>query len=343
MRPASDPIDTMRPYPRSIIGSSTARTQLMKPHVSIAISRSHSARGLSVNRRSTVQPAQLTSTSIRPIELRANCTVEETDSQSVTSVWRATIVPDGASCSTFLACASSTSAITTRAPSAAKPSVIARPRLEAPPVTMTTRPLSPRSIAAEFWRKRKWRAAKPPSRDLLLRHLARAVAVQRANERGGQAFQRAAASGHQDLGHHVELALRQGAGDRHHRRRGGARAPHLGLVALGLGQAERLDRGRVAQPDRPTSRAFGLARDPDERRLALRLRLAGVGARPVDVDRHLRLGQLRLHVGGAARLLQSTRTVCASFCCSNVAFSWLAISRRVSTLTSSCGKATSWM
>ena len=86
MRPASDPIETMRPYPRSIIGSSTARTQLMKPHVSMAISRSHSARGLSVNSRSTVQPAQLTSTSTRPIELLTNCTVEVTDSQSVTSV-----------------------------------------------------------------------------------------------------------------------------------------------------------------------------------------------------------------------------------------------------------------
>src|SRR5207253_1664093 len=117
----------------------------------------------------------------------------------------------------------STSAITTRAPSAAKPSVIARPRLDAPPVTMTTRPSSPRSIAAEFWRKRKWRAAEPPSRNLLLRRLVRSVAVERPHERGRQ---------------------------------------------------------------------------------ALRLRLAGVGARPVDVDRYLRFRQLRLHVGGAVRLLQ---------------------------------------
>jgi len=45
IRPASEPMETMRPYPRSIIGSSTARTELMKPHVSIAISRSHSSRG----------------------------------------------------------------------------------------------------------------------------------------------------------------------------------------------------------------------------------------------------------------------------------------------------------
>src|SRR5438105_6119935 len=36
--------------------------------------------------------------------------------------------------------------MTTRAPSPAKPSAIARPRLDAPPVTITTRPLSPRSI-----------------------------------------------------------------------------------------------------------------------------------------------------------------------------------------------------
>src|SRR2546421_9188970 len=251
MRPASDPIETMRPYLRSTIVSSTARTQLMKPHVSIAISRSHSLRGFSVNRRSIVQPAQLTSTSTRPIDDSTNWTADVTESQSVTSVWRAVIVPDGASRSTFRACLSSTSAMTTRAPSPAKPSAIARPRLDAPPVTITTRPLSPRSIAAEFWRKRKWRAAEPPSRDLLLRRLVRSVAVERPHERGRQALQRAAASGDQDLGHHVELALRQCAGDRHRRRRRRAEAPHLGLVALGLGQAERLDRCRVAQPDCP--------------------------------------------------------------------------------------------
>ena len=46
--------------------SSTARVALMKPHMSMAISRSHSSRGFSVNRRSTVQPAQLTSTSTPP-------------------------------------------------------------------------------------------------------------------------------------------------------------------------------------------------------------------------------------------------------------------------------------
>ena len=86
MRPASEPIETIRPYRRSIMGSRTARTLLMKPHVSIAISRSHSARGFSVNRRSIVQPAQLTSTSTFPIELTANSTVDETESQSVTSV-----------------------------------------------------------------------------------------------------------------------------------------------------------------------------------------------------------------------------------------------------------------
>src|SRR3989454_3052666 len=303
MRPASDPIDTMRPYPRSTIGSSTARTQLMKPHVSIAISRSHSARGLSVKSRSTVHPAQLTSTSMRPIELRVNCTVEETDSQSVTSVRRATTVPCGASDCTFFACMSSTSAITTRAPSAAKPRAMARPRLEAPPVTMTTRPSSPRSIAAEFWRKRMWRAARPPSGALLLGRLARAVAVQRPHERGRQALQRAA-SGHQDLGHHVELALRQGSGDRHRSRWRRAEAPPLGLVPLGPGQAERFDSGRVAKAYRPAPRTFRLAGDPDERRLALSLSLTGVGARPVDVDRHLRFGQLRLHVGRATCLLQ---------------------------------------
>ena len=122
----------------------------MNPQVSIAISRSHSLRGFSMNNRSIVHPAQLTRTWTPPIELSANSTVEATDSQSVTSVWRATMVPDGASDSTFLACSSSTSAITTRAPSFANPRVIARPRFDAPPVTMTTRPVSPRSIAGSL-------------------------------------------------------------------------------------------------------------------------------------------------------------------------------------------------
>src|SRR5207253_1273364 len=62
------------------------------------------------------------------------------------------MVPGAASDATFLDCSSSTSAITTRAPSAAKPSVIARPRFDAPPVTMTTRPVNPRSTG-QFWRK----------------------------------------------------------------------------------------------------------------------------------------------------------------------------------------------
>src|SRR5690348_14353907 len=44
------------------------------------------------------------------------------------------------------------SATITRAPSCAKPRVMARPRLDAPPVTMTTRPVSPRSMRLEVWR-----------------------------------------------------------------------------------------------------------------------------------------------------------------------------------------------
>src|SRR5436189_120226 len=59
MRPASEPIETIRPYRRSTILSRTARTLLMKPQTSIAISRSHSARGFSMKRRSIVQPARV--------------------------------------------------------------------------------------------------------------------------------------------------------------------------------------------------------------------------------------------------------------------------------------------
>src|SRR5260370_24984514 len=122
----------------------------MKPHVSIAISRSHSLRGFSMKSRSTVQPAQFTSTSTAPNEPRANSTADETESQSVTSTCRATIAPAGASASTLLACSRSTSATKTRAPSPAKPRLIARPRLDAPPVTMTTGLFNPSPIRAQI-------------------------------------------------------------------------------------------------------------------------------------------------------------------------------------------------
>src|SRR6266550_4855739 len=238
MRPASDPIETMRPYPRLIIGSSTARTVLMNPHVSIAISRSHSLRGFSMNRRSIVHPAQFTRTWTPPIELSANSTVEETDSQFVTSVWRATMVPEGASDSTLRACSSSTSAITTRAPSLAKPKVMARPRFEAPPVTMTTFPLSPRSIAGSLIGEDQGARA-PWSVVRLLLGFGFPVAVQRAHERRGQAFQRAPAACHQDLRHDVELAFGKRVGDGHRGRRRRAQARDLSLIALRLGEAER--------------------------------------------------------------------------------------------------------
>src|SRR5207245_10549198 len=163
----------------------------MNPQVSIAISRSHSLRGFSMNNRSIVHPAQLTRTWTPPIELSANSTVEATDSQSVTSVWRATMVPEGASDSTFFACSSSTSAITTRAPSLAKPTVIARPRFDAPPVTMTSFPDSPRSIAGSLIGEDQGAWAPWSSLRLLL-GLGLAVAVQRSHERGGKAVQRAA-------------------------------------------------------------------------------------------------------------------------------------------------------
>src|SRR5216684_7703719 len=137
----------------------------MKPHVSIAISRSHSSRGFSMKSRSTVQPAQFTSTSTAPNETRANSTADETESQSVTSTCRAMIDPAGASASTLLACSRSTSAIKTRAPSPAKPRLIARPRLDAPPVTITTRPFNPRSIQCPPKRSVDLELVPPQDRD----------------------------------------------------------------------------------------------------------------------------------------------------------------------------------
>src|SRR5207253_7699057 len=116
------------------------------------------------------------------------------------------MVPGAASDATFLDCSSSTSAITTRAPSAAKPSVIARPRFDPPPVTMTTLPVSPRSIGGSLIVEDQGAPA-PWSAERLLRGLGFAVPVQAAHERGGQALQRAAAR-HEHLRHDVEIAFR---------------------------------------------------------------------------------------------------------------------------------------
>ena len=55
--------------------------------------------------------------------------------------------PSGPAAITASACASSTSAISTRAPSSAKPSVSARPMFDAPPVMTTLLPSRFRSIA----------------------------------------------------------------------------------------------------------------------------------------------------------------------------------------------------
>src|SRR5215210_212033 len=153
MRPASEPIETMRPEPRSIMCSSTAWVALMKPHMSMAISRCHSWRGFSMKRRSTVQPAQLTSTSTPPSVSIARSMVALTSSASVTSVRRCVMPPSRPSAITASACASSTSAIMTLAPSWAKPSVRARPMFDAPPVITTPLPSRFRSTSAHHLRR----------------------------------------------------------------------------------------------------------------------------------------------------------------------------------------------
>ena len=135
MRPASEPIETIRPDPRSIMWSSTARVALMKPHMSMAISRSHSSRGFSMNRRSTVQPAQLTSTSTPPsVSIAWSIVARHLVRVGDVGAALADAAPPDPAAITASACASSTSAISTRAPSSAKPSVRARPMFEAPPV-----------------------------------------------------------------------------------------------------------------------------------------------------------------------------------------------------------------
>src|SRR5579859_5676518 len=157
-------------------------------------------------------------------------------------------------------------------------------------------------------RRRQGERALRPQPLLLFRlrlgAVAVATAVQAAHERRRQALDRAAASGDQHVRHDVELALRQGVGHGDRSRRPGAQALDLRPVALRLGEAQRLDRRRVAETDRAPARAFGLAREAHERGLAAGLRLAGAGTGAVDVHGHLRLGELRLHLGRAARLLQ---------------------------------------
>src|ERR1700716_958931 len=157
-------METMRPRRRSIMPSSTARVQLMNPHMSTAISRSHSSRGFSMNSRSTVQPAQLTRTSTPPRRCWASAAMAWTDSQEVTSVDTNSAPP--ASAAVRAPRSPSRSAISTRAPSAAKPRTTARPMLEAPPVTTTPRPARPRSIGGHSGDKRKGEPSPPlPSVD----------------------------------------------------------------------------------------------------------------------------------------------------------------------------------
>src|SRR2546423_13601370 len=104
--------------------------------------------------------------------------------------------------------------MTARAPSFANPSAIARPRFEAPPVTMTMRPLRPRSTAAKFWRKRV-EGGTAALLCLLLRRFGLAVAVQRAHERGGEAFQSPASPRHSTLGPTAEIAFDTAVGIGH--------------------------------------------------------------------------------------------------------------------------------
>src|SRR5439155_17023714 len=130
--------------------------------------------------------------------------------------------------------------MTARAPSLANPSAIARPRFEAPPVTMTMRPLRPRSTAAKFWRKSVEGGA-AALLCLLLRRLGLAVAVQRAHERGGEAFQSPASARDEHLVHDVKIAFGQRVADGYRRRLRGAKAFDLRLVAFRLLQSERLD------------------------------------------------------------------------------------------------------
>src|ERR1043165_2013473 len=128
----------MTPRPARIMCGTTARVQTKTP-LRLTLTTAANAASSIVETTapsfpltscaSRTMPALVTRTSMRPCSLTTSSTARSTDSRLVTSIFGSVV----------------TSHTTTRAPSAANRSAVARPMPAAPPVTMTTRSLRFRS------------------------------------------------------------------------------------------------------------------------------------------------------------------------------------------------------
>ena len=131
----------------------------------------------------------------------------------------------------------------------------------------------------------------------------RQVAHQRRREPVDRPAAPTAAAGDEHLGHHREVTLGDRVRHRDDRGRAAAQRLGLGLEPDGSCEPERLGGLRLGEPDRLDPRGFGPTGELHVRGFALALVLARLGFVGLDLHAHLRAGELRLHVGGALRLL----------------------------------------
>lgn len=94
-----------------------------------------------------------------------------------------------------------------------------------------------------------------------------AIRADRLHECRCETVQRVA-SGDQDIGYHVDLSLGNGIGHSNYRGRARSEAFDLRLLAFRAGEPKGFNRGSVAEADSSTARAFSVAGELEERRLA---------------------------------------------------------------------------
>src|SRR6267142_48519 len=136
--PAPEEILTIAPPPAWRIEGTTARMPRYDPVRLISITWRHAAGSVSAIGPKRTMPALLTSTETGPKASSAAATVAAHSASLVTSRWEK-IACSPSSPASFRPSPSSTSAITTFAPSATKPRAWLAPNPRAPPVTITVR------------------------------------------------------------------------------------------------------------------------------------------------------------------------------------------------------------
>ena len=143
-RPASEEMLTIRPRPRAIMPSTTARVAWSAPLKLTAIRRSQSAGSLSAKSARRSQPALLTSTSTGPTASATARTAASTATGSLTSAVAPSARPPALTISfaTVRALSPSRSAMPTAIPARARRSAMARPMPRPPPVTSATAPVN---------------------------------------------------------------------------------------------------------------------------------------------------------------------------------------------------------